>query len=272
MSDLHADLAEIAKLSPGNIASRALAEIDRLQGQVAMLTEALTTALQDHGEGWCDTCNPGKKALSDLAASSSSWLAAHDAQIIHDVAESTVTVAIGQMPEPMKSSVVRVLLREALSVERVTKALRHRPSELGDHGTREATPAEVRAALLPRDEPDRETTEIERDYQEMTFTDLYRSIFGYHRQSDLGTGPKIRHGIRLWRDDAPSGNRRSYSLNSSVVLSELAERARLPYGKTLIPTGPAVESERRYGIPDGTYFEVSANISRRSIVPPEAQL
>jgi hypothetical protein len=94
---------------------------------------------------------------------------------------------------------------------------------------------------------------------------LYRSVFGYHRPSDLNSGAKVNHnGVRLERSDAPNGNGLAYSLNASVVLSELADRAKRGYGKGLIPTGIAVETELRYGIPEGTQFEMSANRSRRA--------
>jgi hypothetical protein len=66
--------------------------------------------------------------LSDTAAASERWLAEHDAKIIEEVAQATVTVAIGQVPEPMRSAVVRVLLNDSdlLAAERAKGAAEER--------------------------------------------------------------------------------------------------------------------------------------------------
>ena len=42
-------------------------------------------------------------------------------RVTQEVAEATVTVAIGQMPEPMRSAVVRVLIGSVVSPERIAE-------------------------------------------------------------------------------------------------------------------------------------------------------
>ena len=94
--------------------------------------------------------------------------------------------------------------------------------------------------------------------------DWYRVSFGYNRTADLDDKPEVMfNGMRVAHHDAPSGHRRGYSLNPSVVLSELAERARRPYG-SLGLSEAVTDEERRWGMPSGTGFAQSAARSRRT--------
>ena len=94
-------------------------------------------------------------------------------------------------------------------------------------------------------------------------SELYRLVFGYDRGADLDAPPLLHwSGQRVVRDDAPRYHPHAYSLNTSVVLSELGDRARRPYGPTGLDSA-ITEEERKYGIPQGTFFAQSAERSRR---------
>ena len=98
----------------------------------------------------------------------------------------------------------------------------------------------------------------------MTPEQMRRALFGYDREVDLADGPIVMwNGLRAQRSDAPSSHRRGYSLNPGVALSEMAQRARLPYGSLGLPEA-VTDEERRYGMPSGTGFAQSAARSRRS--------
>jgi predicted YcjX-like family ATPase len=62
---------------------RAEIRADAAEAQIATLVEALTLALRDHQDGYCDTCEPGRVILSDLAAAA----VAHDTRIVAEERE-----------------------------------------------------------------------------------------------------------------------------------------------------------------------------------------